>query len=406
MRLYGIFAAVNKTDQLLLTKITRFGRRFASSTFLLVIAAFSVSYVALYFGLQKYSDPTDLASLELPAWMIQFTETVPKYLTSDRRADVLLMGSSLVLSPASQIERLENRTGYACTYFENALKERTGKQINVDNVGVIAGMVCDQYSILRASIKAGRKPSFIIYGMAPRDLADNSTTIENSPTQQVLSLWQSKTCFLPESLKPEDIELCVNMHKLGVNRWLKTLRNSALHFACSVSGHKATLEEVSPALAKEERTDVVRTHQVIRPEDYDNHKRRYNPPNFERLQNQSAYLESMLNLCDENHIPILLVNMPLPDVNRGVIPKDLLAAYKKLVKQLADKHGCEVYDLDENALFADNLNNFNDCVHLNAKGGKAFFNVLSEHLTSHNKFKTAYDVQRSVVAERGEAAVF
>ena len=127
------------------TPLSAFGktfRSFASSTFLLVSAAFLIGYVCLFYGLQKFSDHTDLANLELPAWMVQFTPTVPKFLTSQSKPEILLMGSSLVLSPAALIEKSMNRTGYGCTYFEDELERRTGKHLTVDNVGVIAGMVC------------------------------------------------------------------------------------------------------------------------------------------------------------------------------------------------------------------------------------------------------------------------
>lgn len=404
MRLYGTFAAVGNPKKSLSSTIADAWRRFASSTFLLVAAALVIGYVSLFFGLQKSTDRSDLATLELPSWMLQFTQTLPKYLGSQKKPDVLLMGSSLVLSPAALIEKQQNRTGFACTYFEDALKDRCGKSISVDNVGVIAGMVCDQYAILKASLEAGKKPNFIIYGMAPRDLADNLTSAENSPTQQVLAFCQSSNKFLPESLKAEDIELCWNAHKLGATRWLKTLRNASLHLACDISKHPASLSETVPQ--KVEQQAPVHTRQVVIAEDLEIYRQRYNPPNYDRLKSQSAYLDSLLALCAEHKIPILLVNMPLPDVNRNVIPPPLLAAYKQTVRKIADKYSCEVWDLDGNSVFAENATNFNDCVHLNANGGKKFFNMLADHLVKDKPFDIAYGIQTPSVAESSKATVF
>lgn len=404
MRLYGTLTAVEKSKKSVISVIGDASRRFGSSTFLLVVAAFVIGYVSLFFGMKNCTDRSDVATLELPGWMLQFTQTLPKYLGSTNKPDVLLMGSSLVLSPAALIEKQQNRTGFACTYFENRLKERTGKAIRVDNVGVIAGMVCDQYAILKASLEADKKPDFIIYGMAPRDLADNLTSAENSPTQQVLAFCQSTNKFLPESLKPEDIELCWNAHKLGANRWLKTVRSAALHLACDITKHPATLSEAVPQ--KVEQQAPVHTRQVVIAEDLEIYRQRYNPPNFDRLKSQSAYLDRLLSLCAEQKTPILLVNMPLPDVNRNVIPPQLLAAYKETVKRIADKYGVEVWDLDGNAVFAENSTNFNDCVHLNANGGKKFFNMLADYLVKDKPFDTAYGIQSSSVAESGKAAVF
>lgn len=404
MRLYGTLTAVENPKKSVSSIIGNSIRRFASSTFLLVVAAFVVGYISLFFALQKYADHTDLASLELPRWMLSMTQTLPKYLGNPKKPDVLLMGSSLVLSPAALIEKEQNRTGFACTFFEDALKERTGKSFSVDNVGVIAGMVCDQYAILKASLDAGKKPNFIIYGMAPRDLSDNLTSVANSPTQQVLSLCQTSNNFFPESLKPEDVELCLNAHKLQANRWLKALRNEALHVACDVTKHPATLADAGPK--KVEQQAPVHTKQVVIAEDLEIYRQRYNPPNYDRLKSQSTYLESLLELCAQQKIPILLVNMPLPDVNRNVIPPPLLAAYKETVKKIADKYSCEVWDVDGNSVFAENSTNFNDCVHLNANGGKKFFNILADHLVNDKPFDRAYSIQPSSVAENGKATVF
>ncbi len=381
-------------------------RRFASSTFLLVAAAFLIGYVCLFYGLQKFSDHSDLANLELPAWMVQFTPTVPKFLTSQSKPEILLMGSSLVLSPAAQIEKSMNRTGYGCTYFEGELEQRTGKHLAVDNVGVVAGMVCDQYAILKACLEAGRKPSFIIYGMAPRDLADNITSVENSPTQQVLAFCRSTNRFFPETPKPEDAELCLNTHKVTANRWLKSLRSASLQFACRLSKHPATLSETVATKSEKPAPAPAHTHQIVIAEDLEIYRQRYNPPNYERLKSQSAYLESLLQLCAENRIPILLVNMPLPDVNRNVIQPELMAAYKSAVKKIADKYSCEFIDYDKNEAFAQNETNFNDCVHLNANGGKKFFNMLSDYLAKDKAFATAYNIQIPAVAQTEKAAVF
>jgi hypothetical protein len=391
----------NKSEFLVLGSA---GRRILNSTFLLVIATFFVGYVSLFFGLQNLASQTDLATLELPPWMVQFTPTVPNYLTSHKKPEILLMGSSLVLSPAALIQRSRNCTGYDCTYFEDALQQRTGKRISVDNIGVISGMACDQYAILKEAIEAGRKPSFIIYGMAPRDLADNLTSVENSPTQQVLASCRSATRFFPESLKPEDLELCLNNHKLSANRWLKALRREATRASCAVSKHPASLQDTVPA--KPKQLTHAHTQQLVVLKDLEIYRQRYNPPNFERLKGQSAYLDSFLGLCAQNHIPILLVNMPLPDVNRNVIPPELMTAYKDAAKKIAEKYSNEIYDLDGNIAFADNLNNFNDCVHLNANGGKKFFTMLADILVADKPFIATYDIKNPTVAHTNKTKTF
>ncbi|MGL1465838.1 hypothetical protein ACSTI9_00520, partial [Vibrio parahaemolyticus] len=61
-----LLLAVKTIDESTHCSFSRTCGRITQSTFLLVIAASLIGYVALFFGLQKFGDPSDLASLRLP----------------------------------------------------------------------------------------------------------------------------------------------------------------------------------------------------------------------------------------------------------------------------------------------------------------------------------------------------
>ncbi len=383
-------------------------KRFLGSTLFLIPAFLIGTYVCLFHSGRCCTDLNELIALGLPSTTVQYTQTIPEFFSSKSKPQILLMGSSLVLSPAHMIEMAQHHSpGYACTYFEDGLKQRTGKKITVTNVGVMAGMTCDQYSILKASLAAGKKPDYIIFGMAPRDFTDNMTSIENSPTQQMLAYCRSHEKFLPESLKANDLELCCNAHKVTFQRIIKHLRNSGLQLACSVSGHPASIADI--AMTKTP-APLFRTHKVVLKEDIDKFRRLYNPPNFERLSAQIGYLEDMMELCQREQIPVLLVNMPITDDVGRLIAPSLLQAFRQKVNQVAVRYHSTFLDLDNKDLSAAHtgLSNsfnddrdFNDCVHLSLSGGKRFFDVLADHLASDNSFsRTFQTTQQKFIAEQ------
>ncbi len=388
-------------------------KRFFGSTLFLVPAFLLCTYVCLFYGGRKCTDVNELIDMGLPSTTVQYTQTIPEFFSSKSKPQVLLMGSSLVLSPAQMIERASHpnnpKSGYACTYFEDGLKKRTGKEIKVTNVGVMAGMTCDQYSILKASLAAGKKPDYVIFGMAPRDFTDNITTVENSPTQQMLAYCRSNEQLWPESLKPNDIELCYNLHKVTYNRLLKQLRNSGLQLSCQISGHPADLK--AAASLNDAAVPIFRTTKVVLKEDIDKFRRLYNPPNFTRLKEQIAYLNDMMQLCQKERIPVLLVNMPITEDVYKLIDPALLQAYQREVRAVANRYHSTYLDLDDKSPSVpesvisksfDDDRDFNDCVHLNMVGGKRFFNAMADHLGNDDAFSRTFQTNQALAKKSQE----
>lgn len=374
------------------------------STALLVPAIFLLAYLFLFQFGQKGTDESELTDLGLPPPIAQMTRTLPKFLTSPSKPQVLLMGSSLVLSPAYMLEKLIHRPDYDCTYFEDALKQRTGKQISVTNVGVVGAMACDQYAILKTALNTGKKPDFVIFGLAPRDFTDNLTTVENSPTQKVLTCYGSTNKLFPESLKSEDCALSFNMHKVTIDRWLKRIRKTATQSACQLYNHPASIEQTVPAnsLAKAERT-----HRVVLATDIVDYRNRYNPPNYDRLKEQAAYLNSLLQLCRKEQIPVLLVNMPITQLNRRLIDPSLLEAVEHKVSETALSYHVPFLNLDKtDSRSFDDYTDFTDSVHLAASGGKKFFNILSDYLVSDRTFSQVFQTPLPAVAQREKGGVY
>ena len=82
------------------------------------------------------------------------------------------------------------------------------------------------------------------------------------------------------------------------------------------------------------------------------YKKVYNPVNERRFENQSASLEKMLLTARENHIAVLLVNMPITAENAGLLPAAMLSRYNQTIKNTAAKYQANFIDLQCSPEFA------------------------------------------------------
>ncbi|HEY9787642.1 MAG TPA: hypothetical protein V6D17_19800, partial [Candidatus Obscuribacterales bacterium] len=95
---------------------------------------------------------------------------------------------------------------------------------------------------------------------------------------------------------------------------------------------------------------------------------RYNPPNDKRFTIECDRLERLAELCRKQGIKLAIVNMPLTDENKALLPKRLYAEYKHHVLRIVKAHAATFVDLDASGKFQ--LSDFYDSAHTNAEGGK------------------------------------
>jgi hypothetical protein len=306
-----------------------------------------------------------LDSAGFPKWLITDTQNIPKILDRRVSPDGLLMGSSLVLSPAYKLN--SRHSDFSLGYLERELKERFGSSIGVSNVGVAFAMASDQSRLLDALLSRHIKPKFVIYGLAPRDFVDNSASIDNSPTAVTLNaLDRHSGQFFPRSLRLQAVENAVNAHRMVLRALSHAARKTLARTLRPIFGDSSVAEN-TPVHSKAERVAF----------DMNVYPKRYSPPNEGRLEEQLRSFEDMLLVCRANEIAVLLVNMPLTHENLEMIDPDLLASYEFGVRYYAEKYGAEFVDLENDPAY-ENPEYFDDTVHLSASGGRKFFGDLSE----------------------------
>lgn len=294
---------------------------------------------------------------------------LPEILKSPNNADVLLLGSSLVLVPAVRCdEKLTNTPprydmGYylknidtydKANYFQRLLAERTGHNYSVLNAGVAAGMISDQYLIAKSYLASGKHPKLAILCIAPRDFHDN--------------------CFAPELDKTSTAKTLSTSAACELFRNRQAYQRAASNYYLRVAGPflGADVSRVN----KVEEPDYIERPNTLK--DLNGYKMMYSPVKQTNLNMQAKYFDKLLTLFRDANVPVALVEMPLTRENREIVNPEIQATYTEAVRLAKNKYHLQDLQIDQTAPFEHN--DFEDSAHMNARGGTKFFNSLASYV--------------------------
>lgn len=317
---------------------------------------------------------------------------LPAFFDSNTRPQLLVLGSSLPMEAIARydaeytgsfdeknLDAVRKYTG--ASYLEHLIAEKNGTSMTAFNLTCVACMASDAELILRRVIEAGRAPQIVIFGIGPRDFIDNIVpAVGKTPVCRLLT----NRITLPEiisQVRPLDETRDLLMGQLvylyKVRGDYKTMLTG---WACDLLSHPADLYE-SNQMAKIEKQQIqtelpeTAVSSPIKPSakrsqfaDLPEWKERYLPANFERFEKEKASFENMLATCKKNGIRMIVVNMPLTNENKKLIPDKLYARYQNEICKLPAQFGDELIDLDSNKAFQ--LSDFYDSAHVNSQGGK------------------------------------
>ena len=318
----------------------------------------------------------------------RLTRKVVEFNKSDLNPDVLLIGSSLSLTPIIRADqggfpdvsgvrrKLMVHDYHQCTYLEREIQNISSHRKEIFNLSLPGAMVSDFYVTLHSAIASGKRPSTVVLALAPRDFVSNVK-------QDFRSNFAYKTL---ESFDDVDgtwlsrFQLGKNLISLRnlVERDLLLFRSETTRILCNATSEIITPhanvpsnsdlqdEETLNASECDQRvTDVYRTH--------------FNPPNFKLLKAQSAYLEAIMRLGDKYGFETVLINMPTRSDMQAIIRPDLLASYNDTLKNACERHHCRL--LEGQALCTLKDSDFVDLVHLDTEGARSLLKQVARKLT-------------------------
>lgn len=383
-------------------------KAFSLSSFLVALALFAAANAALgklpavsgpKLAAESFEDSSDAMKNGRPAsWWISRA-----YLKQPSAPDVVLFGSSQMGGVQAADAKLQGRRldwvlDHECQILEGSLDDRLKKKTSVFICGLPGAMISDHY-VISKSLFPLNKPGLVIITVAPRDFIDNflpdvnatepykffSRYLSHDPSARKLlfttlndQLEQAAASVVPiknvsglvpwkhiEESLPLPSQLVANQNtKSSATGWLFSLNSDN--------------DNVKPGQCVV--LPVMPTNYIDNSVEYAKRYRNCNPPFYRR---EVEYLNALLNFGKQENIKILVVDMPLTAINRGLLPPVFWTSYKTGLKQACTATNAEYLDLSADAAFAPS--DFVDTVHLNAGGGAKLINRIADVVAKNPK---------------------
>jgi len=343
--------------------------------------------------------------------------TIKDFLSSQERANLLLLGSSLVLVPVAGADanflkqRLDGTRHHRSFYLEAALKARTGYSVRTFNFALPGQMPSDAYLIEDFLLDGKRRPDVIVYGLGPRDFMDNllPSPAATDPFRnlsrfgdisrmldRVMPDWFDQFSFnLGQSFclygrKGELADQASQEFARCLNRLLPRPKGASQF---SVFDRRRLLPGYRPEkLTKGEAyfrpTGIKEKPQFLN--NVDEYRKRYRQVNWNTFMTQMQFLAELLDMARHRGSHVVIVSMPISDINRALVQEYAWNAYRRSVRVLAAFKGASYVDLEGSGQF--HLSDFGDTVHLQADGGKKMLDLLADRLAGDHSVRLALKI--------------
>ncbi len=328
------------------------------------------------------------------------------------RPQIDFVGSSLVLAPLGGVDAdftnaaVDAPHHHRSLYFEDAFKKRTGESIKTFNFALPGEMPSDAYLITKFLMKGEKRPDVIVYGVGPRDFLDN---LLPSPSATDPYAWLSRFGDVNDriSLISPDWQQRMNyeMGRLIYPYGQKVDLNNS--FCRAVT---ATLNKVVPPtnggapmsvrriILPEYRNFEVAKNECLftpttdanRPAFSDNiaeYRKRYKQMKWETYLTQMRFMIDILTIARERKTHVVIVAMPITEINRSLLSDLAWDTYKKSIKVIALAKGASFIDMEASGKFK--TKDFSDTVHLHSGGGAKLLDLISDCLAKDHAVMAA-----------------
>ncbi len=388
-------------------KKTKFGA--LSRPILLSLAIFT----AVNVGLAQWSDAQQSKNAKAPMgdfWTnpAVIDLAIKQYNEQTPPAKVVLLGSSLVMFPfwamdAAFNPAIEDIAHYHKSKALEAALGDTGtgelKNTGVFSLASAGQMSSDTYLYASEFLKGKNKPDVIVWGIAPRDFSDDNVKSPMSTVsfKQIVGLGNFNNyaeTFLPRF---EDKAEFVANHScfLYGRRWrLQKEAERALEkvsaTVAKVAGAPVAADAATASGASIGLPKLANLAAPLKPSNFSaaqmaallagtaeqrwetstkEYRGRYKNIAERDMNVQMDCLEKTLKICKERDIKVVLVNMPLTNLNQSLMAEGFYDRFSKQVQTVAAKYGKDVtfVDRSHDSKFQDA--DFWDTVHMNHVGG-------------------------------------
>lgn len=288
-----------------------------------------------------------------------------------QKPHVVLLGSSLMMFPFWAIDKQADPSipdifkHRECKTFEAFLHQRGEKDTCVFSWAIFGQMVSDGYIYVNEFLKNNRAPDYLVVGVAPRDFHDNDlpapmSTISFRRLVNFDNFLSYAGLYLPSVEDKADWLMGRICYFYG-HRWrLQHDVNRSIARLCGIAPDTTPKTQAGFSLAG---TPTVRWKNSLA-----EYKRRYTNLSDKDLNLQFGFLERLLSVCEQRHIKAIVVNMPLSDLNRQLLPPGFYSGFSKRMADVAAANRAQYLDLGCAPEFTHD--DFWDSTHLNHFGGR------------------------------------
>lgn len=347
------------------------------------------------------SQATDYPYRSWTAWAID------DFLHQKRAPQLVFLGSSLVLVPLDGIDadylnhRIDGAAHHKSTYFEEAFARKASIPTRTFNFALPGEMPSDAYMINNFLLKDGREPDVIVWGVGPRDFMDN---LLPSPASTDPFRFLSRfgdinnvaSLMMPEWTERFNYELGRAIYLYGrredVARNLTNVATADINRLVPLPAGvkpmptaevKKMLPELRPfevGLGEAFFRPVPLTEKAEFLNNVQEYRRRYKNLKWDTFRAQMSFFSKSLEIARQHGTKVIVVGMPITDINRSLLSDYALKTYKETVGKTASSQGASFIDLTDDPRFT--RADFGDTVHLHARGGLRWMNILVDRLSA------------------------
>lgn len=382
------------------------GRRFLSSRVVWVLCAF---FLLNAIWAQSRFGVLNAADFPFYTWTACAIEDFLK--KESGRANIVFLGSSLVLSPLGGVDAdflkrpLDAPRHHRSLYFEQSLFQKSGQSLRTFNFALPGEMPSDAYLITNFLCKKNKQPDLIIYGVGPRDFMDNllPSPQATDPFQYLSRFgdysahidtiapdWQQRLNYELGRLifcYGDRVDLSHNTERYithGLDRFVPPVgKPLGIKFRRIILPEYHPFEVGLNECLFQPYTDKTRPPFVDNIAEY---RKRYRQLKWDTFLSQMEFLSSTLDVARARGIRVILVSMPITDINRNLVGPFAADVYLKSLRVIAKAKGATVIDLDRSGQFK--LQDFSDTVHLHSGGGAKMLDMLAEKLVAERVVKS------------------
>jgi hypothetical protein len=312
-----------------------------------------------------------------------------RLLQSDNKVDVVFSGSSVIEIPLSLLDG-EHQYIAKPVLPAKILSEQDGKNISVRTYAIEAGLISDQYLLMRELIRLRKAPNMVILALVPRDFSD----------ARLQSPEQSDTFRSLVTLSDLDITPLF-LHGFQQNVWFIWRRLVPLYrFRFVISGsitavlkrlYFPLLPQVPVQSPVDVSTGVGPANKLVSTDEtaerfrksHDEYVNAYSLLNKTNLHLiEYDFLHRFMHLMNASGTYFIVLNMPLTEMNKQLLPPQFYDSFVSEVQSSAKEANAPFVNLDSSKLFE--LPDYYDAAHLNASGARKLLDAIGPYV--RNKF--------------------